>query len=273
MDGALQNLAIDIHWIHDKITDSHWNDIRQNIHVHSFYWIQEGEGSFRTDEEIQVSPGMCFYLRPGLSMEMGCGGGNPLRITMILLSLYSLTSSADNQGAIEPVAALPLQFILKPEGERGRQLGQMFSRIAADWVPGSTGSQLMTQSLLYELLCRMLEAQADIREDRGQGYELFLRIKEELERRYSEPLLIHEQAERYGISPSYLRSLFQQYLQKSPKRYLSEIRYGHARKMLEYTRLSMKEIAASCGYSDEFHFSKAFKQLSGVPPSAMRLPS
>lgn len=54
---------------------------------------------FRTDTaEHPVSPDMLFYLRPGLSMEMSSGGGEPLGITMILLSLYTLSPSADNQG-------------------------------------------------------------------------------------------------------------------------------------------------------------------------------
>lgn len=95
-------------------------------------------------------------------------------------------------------------------------------------------------------------------------------MKEELERRYSEPLQIRELALRYGVSSSYARSLFQRYLHKSPKEYLSEIRYEHAKKQLLYTRLTLKEVAAACGYSDEFHFSKAFKQLSGHPPSKLR---
>lgn len=275
MEDVLQNLAIDIHWIHEKTTFPHWTDIRQNVNVHSFYWIQEGQGTFHTDEDTRVVPGMLFYLRPGLAMEMRSGKENPLRIVMILLSLYTLTPSAENQGRIKPLEVLPLRFMLRPGGESGRQLSSLFHRIAADWVPGSTGSQLMTQSLLYELMYRVqqFQVQADVHPERGQGYELFLRIKTDLERRYSEPLLMHELADRYGISSSYMRSLFQYYLNRSPKHYLSEIRFEHAKKLLLYTGLTLKEIAVSCGYSDEFQFSKTFKQHSGQPPSAMRTQS
>lgn len=271
MDSIVQNLTIDIHWIHDKITFPLWKDVRQNINVHSFYWIQEGRGIFRTDEDHPVSAGMMFYLRPGLSMEMHSGSEDPLRIKMILLSLYTLSPSAVNQGTVQPLEALPLQFILKPEGEVGKRLGYLFQRIVADWVPGSTGSQLMTQSLIYELIYELLQAQASIHPEGRQGYTLFLQIKDDLERRYSKPLLISELAVRYGISSSYLRSIFHQYLHKSPKGYLSEIRYEHAKKLLLYTQLNLKEIASVCGYSDEFHFSKSFKKHCGQPPSVLRI--
>lgn len=267
MEEIPQNLVMDIHWIHDKMTFPHWTDIRQNIQVHSLYWIQEGEGIFRTEtEEHPVSPDMLFYLRPGLSMQMSSSDREPLRITMILLSLYTLSPSADNQGRARPLQVLPLPFLMQP----GRELGQLFRRIAGEWVPGSPGSGMKTQALLYQLLYEIFQAKDSGHPDRGQGYELFVQIKEELERRYSEPLQIHELAARYGISTSYVRSLFQRYLCKSPKAYLSILRYEHAKKLLLYTRLTLKEIAAACGYSDEFHFSKAFKQLSGQPPSQLR---
>lgn len=272
MEEIPQNLVMDIHWIHDKMTFPHWTDIRQNTSVHSLYWIQEGEGIFCTEtEEHPVSPGMLFYLRPGLSMEMSSRDRNPLRITMILLSLYILSPSADNQGRVQPLHALPLPFLMQPGRESGRALGQLFRRIAGGWVPGSPGSGMKTQALLYQLLYEIFQAKDSGQPDRGQGYELFMQMKEELEQRYSEPLPIHELAMHYGISPSYVRSLFQRYLHKSPKAYLSLIRYEHAKKLLLYTRLTLREIAAACGYSDEFHFSKAFKQLSGHPPSQLRL--
>lgn len=120
MEEIPQNLVMDIHWIHDKTTFPHWTDIRQNTSVHSLYWIQEGEGAFRTEKaEHLVSPDMLFYLRPGLSMEMSSGGLEPLRITMILLSLYTLSPSAHNQGRVQPLHTLPLPFLMTPGGERG----------------------------------------------------------------------------------------------------------------------------------------------------------
>ncbi|MBW4082236.1 AraC family transcriptional regulator [Paenibacillus sp. S150] len=270
MEETLHNLAIDIHWIHDKVTLPRWKDIRQNVHVHSFYWIQEGKGTFRTDGEFPAEAGMLFYLRPGLAMEMESHGGYPLRIAMVLLSLFTLSPSPGNEGGLKPLGALPLRFMLKPEGEPAGALARLFKQITSDWVPGQVESELITKSLLYQIMYKMLQTEASARADKGLGYDIFLQAKDHLERSYSEPLLIRETAERFGVSSSYLRSLFHQYLQKSPKAYLSDIRHEHAKKQLLYTSLTMKEIAAACGYSDEFHFSKSYKRRSGQPPSALR---
>lgn len=60
MEEIPQNLVMDIHWIHDKVTFPHWKDIRQNIHVHSLYWIQEGKESFaQTSRSIRSRRTCC----------------------------------------------------------------------------------------------------------------------------------------------------------------------------------------------------------------------
>ncbi len=270
MKETMQDLAIQIDWIHDKRTLPDWKDNRHNINVHSFYWIHEGKGTFWTEKEISVEAGSLFYLQPGLHMEMESHPHYPLRITMVLISLFRTSKATPEQMELSPLGPLPLPFMLQPGGELADQYEDLFKRLTRLWVPGQFASDLRTKALLYELLYKMLQTNESAKADRGLGYDLFLQVKDELERNYDEPLRFLELAERYKISTSYLRSLFQQYLHKSPKAYLSEIRHEHAKKQLLYTSLNMKEIARSCGYSDEFHFSKSFKQHSGVPPTALR---
>jgi AraC-like DNA-binding protein len=43
-----------------------------------------------------------------------------------------------------------------------------------------------------------------------------------------------------------------------------------AKRYLQYTDLSIKEIAFALGYSDLFHLSKTFKRLTGVAPQSFR---
>ncbi len=40
--------------------------------------------------------------------------------------------------------------------------------------------------------------------------------------------------------------------------------------MLEHTHLSNKEVAEALGFSDAFHFSRRFKQMTGTAPRAFR---
>lgn len=53
-------------------------------------------------------------------------------------------------------------------------------------------------------------------------------------------------------------------------RYRDGLMVTAAKKLLYEERLSNKEIAARLGICDEFHFSKRFRQISGMSPSAFR---
>lgn len=51
---------------------------------------------------------------------------------------------------------------------------------------------------------------------------------------------------------------------------LAEIRLNHAKRSLLSTRLPLYDIAVSCGYDNEFYFSKKFKQKEKLTPSEYR---
>src|SRR5690606_8956733 len=100
--------------------------------------------------------------------------------------------------------------------------------------------------------------------------DAFERAKQALDRGYAAEIRLSDVAADCGISESHLRSLFQRHLGQSPKSYLSILRNEHAKKQLLYTAYTMKEIAENCGFADEFHFSKSFKKMNGLPPKAWR---
>ena len=70
-------------------------------------------------------------------------------------------------------------------------------------------------------------------------------------------------ADMQAVSAPYLSKLFHDRTGTTPSRYLTELRMGHARKLLLDSQLSVKEIAERVGYPDPFHFSRSSK-----PPSA-----
>ncbi|MBT2764665.1 helix-turn-helix transcriptional regulator [Paenibacillus sp. ISL-20] len=59
-------------------------------------------------------------------------------------------------------------------------------------------------------------------------------------------------------------------LHVSPKDYLTDIRMRHAERYLAYTSYTLRFIANTCGFHDEFHFSKAFHKYKGIAPAEFR---
>jgi transcriptional regulator GlxA family with amidase domain len=81
---------------------------------------------------------------------------------------------------------------------------------------------------------------------------------------------IKEIAATLHISSSHLRHLFKKEVGMAPAHYVKVVRLQRAKKLLENTFLSVKEIMAEVGISDPSHFVRDYKELYGETPSHAR---
>ncbi len=77
-------------------------------------------------------------------------------------------------------------------------------------------------------------------------------------------------ARHAGISRSALRTLFLEHLNTTPMRYVWRHRTERGIRLLRETGLTVAEIAWQCGFQTPFHFSRWVRQVSGIPPRAVR---
>ena len=77
-------------------------------------------------------------------------------------------------------------------------------------------------------------------------------------------------AERVNLSPSRFHQLFKDEMGMPPARYLRQLRLERARLLLETTHLSVKQVMAGVGVSDESHFVRDFKKAYGLTPARYR---
>ncbi|MBE6645621.1 MAG: helix-turn-helix transcriptional regulator [Ruminococcaceae bacterium] len=110
--------------------------------------------------------------------------------------------------------------------------------------------------------------------------ELF---KKHLPQRYTDPVInsatdfinsnfkrcfsSRELADFCKISESYLRFKFKEALGVTITEYREQARIEEAKRMLSSLIFTPKEIAYELGYSDVYHFTKVFKQKTGIPPA------
>jgi len=85
------------------------------------------------------------------------------------------------------------------------------------------------------------------------------------------PLQVATLAARANISPSHFFALFKRQIGCAPIDYFIRLRMQEACRLLDATRLSVKEVAAALGYDDPFYFSRIFKSVNQVAPSEYRL--
>jgi AraC family transcriptional regulator len=73
-----------------------------------------------------------------------------------------------------------------------------------------------------------------------------------------------------GLSVSHFSRAFRQSIGTSPHRWLLRRRVELAQERLRDPKLSLSEVALSCGFADQSHFTRVFTSLSGMSPGAWR---
>lgn len=69
---------------------------------------------------------------------------------------------------------------------------------------------------------------------------------------------------------SYIRRIYKRNTGMTITQRIDAVRIEKAKELLRSGQLLNREIAAKVGYSDQYYFSKRFKQLCGAPPSEFR---
>jgi len=85
------------------------------------------------------------------------------------------------------------------------------------------------------------------------------------------PLQVSTLAALVNISPSHYFALFKRHTGRAPMDYFTRLRMEQARRLLDTTEASVKEVAATLGYDDPFYFSRVFKSVNQLAPSNYRI--
>ena len=166
----------------------------------------------------------------------------------VLDLLFSLSKSSIQNGA-NPKNILPLQI------KHAKELHDIESLTEIDkWM----------KEIIQEFFSYVNE---------GHNEQLLKSVQEVLrylEEHYHEDIGLEIIAEKVGLSPNYLSSIFKQTIGSSFIEYITDLRIKKAKEKLHDLNLSVYEIAESIGYSSSQYFSRVFKNNVGMTPSAYR---
>lgn len=83
-------------------------------------------------------------------------------------------------------------------------------------------------------------------------------------------LTLDELAKEACVSASYLSALFRQKTHYSPIQLFTSLKIQKASQLLKATKTPIKQIAEEMGYTDQYSFSRSFKQIMGTSPKQFR---
>jgi AraC family transcriptional regulator len=86
----------------------------------------------------------------------------------------------------------------------------------------------------------------------------------------ADPLTLEGLAHAAGLSPFHFARRFRAATGLSPMAYVRRERVEAARRMVADTPMPLREIAPLTGFRDEFHLSRSFRRVAGVPAGRFR---
>jgi AraC-like DNA-binding protein len=93
---------------------------------------------------------------------------------------------------------------------------------------------------------------------------------EYIRQHFAERITVAQLAASSHLSVSALERRFTKHLSKTPRQYITDIRLDHARLKLLGSTQTLASIAAESGFSDQSHFSRAYRKRFGITPSGDR---
>ncbi len=77
-------------------------------------------------------------------------------------------------------------------------------------------------------------------------------------------------ADELALTRQALLETFREHLGRTPGEYIRGVRLKRARDLLVQTDRDLADVALTCGYATQSHFTQAFKKATGYPPGAYR---
>jgi two-component system, response regulator YesN len=87
-----------------------------------------------------------------------------------------------------------------------------------------------------------------------------------IQQNYEKDISLHDLADEFGLSSSYISTIFKNHTGENYKDYLNKYRILKAQEILENREVKIKELAGMVGFNNVNTFIRTFKRYVGLPP-------
>ena len=229
-------------------------------HAHSFYHLfclQSGKAVFILDgTPTEVQAGQCLIIPPGMTHEVPA-------------EEHSLLTAYEVKFTLDTPAPLPLLCPMDDYMERSLQ------NILYSWTLGEDPDRKDAGMFLSAMLTAVVtaptaEKQVSTYIETACYSTLIRRIIHYIEQTHTDAFSLDQLAAELDYNKRYLCSAFRRATGYTILDYLNHVRIRHATNCFYYYDVPIGVIAEHVGFITAVHFTRVFKSLVGISPSAFR---
>lgn len=249
------SFAVQLDYLVHRVTHYGWNIGPRTINNFELVLVTAGEGRIAWDDRTftaRAGDFICFV--PGVRHRLWVDGAP-------CMEFYGLHFTP--LGGFEP-PALP-RFVSLSSPHR---LQPLFRQLLEDYRDPpylyKWKQDLLVQQILYEAAVQVHQADCPAEALRIQ------KVVQQIRQDPCRAVSLDELCAAAHLKKSAFLEAFRRVTGASPGQYRMQLRLERARDLLLDTDLPVAQVAAACGFSDPFYFSRCFSRHFSVSPSRWR---
>ncbi|WP_054027773.1 helix-turn-helix domain-containing protein [Bacillus sp. FJAT-28004] len=284
----VNNLSPYIRVAMDSVLEPSWKMDERVIWDYELLYIMEGQLLVTVEDEVYYGKaGDCFFFKPGQRHAIQIIGGARVRQPHVHFDLYVQPDSHEVGVSFKPLHQMNAKekewfrenelsaspYFMPTHFRLGDPypLEQSLFELIREFETKPPFYEIRIKGCLLAMISLMMREQYWGSKMKSDGQlELLSEIRSYIEHNVHRCVKLDELSERFHISKFHLIHLFKNMFQKTPIQYHQQIRMEKAKMMIQFTYLSMQDIAEQLGYSNIHAFSRAFKTNEGCSPSKYR---
>jgi AraC-like DNA-binding protein/quercetin dioxygenase-like cupin family protein len=235
---------------------------RATFPFYSLEYVVRGSGSLRLNNRHHtLQPGTVFSYGPGVAQTFSADPKDPL------VKYFVDFFGPQSKGILRSCQLAPgkvSQLALPHE------LQNLFDELIHCGQRGRPGVNELCAKLLECLALRIAESRIPHESAETLSLLSYQHCRKHIEENFQRLKSLEQIAVECHLDAAYLCRLFQRYDHQSPYKFLMRLKMNLAAEWLEQPGALVKQVAERSGFRDQFHFSRAFKNVLGVSPNTFR---
>jgi len=247
---------------------------------HSIVVVTQGQGELISQDVVfKLNKGMILFLTSDITiLPLPSGAGSESRLNYYKLDLISGEtskaasstqleegSSAFQQTQVISESLSPIELSYTPWSSCLEILDQLLQQQATeDWL------KHWDWQLRFQEWFRTLLLQNDSRNASMNHRTRLQQSIRYIRDHYNQPITVDDLAADTQLTRSSYTRQFKEMTGKLPLDYVNSIRLERSKQLLQLTDDRLHDIAQNVGFSNEYYFSRRFKQYAGISPGVYR---